>query len=146
MVPALFVTLAALPRTPNGKVDRKALPAPERERAGDAPQVAAPETELERAIAEIWRELLGTAQVGVHDNFFDLGGHSLLAVEVMAKTAQRTGVKLNPAVLRNLTLGQVAALCQEQQAGTEAPSEPEEPEGLGNRLRGMVRRVIDRQS
>ncbi|MFN8517202.1 MAG: beta-ketoacyl synthase N-terminal-like domain-containing protein, partial [Chloroflexia bacterium] len=81
MVPAAFVTLDALPQTPNGKVDRKALPAPTMESQEEAP-VALPRTELERMIADVWRRVLRVERVGVHDNFFDLGGHSLLLIQV----------------------------------------------------------------
>ena len=82
MVPAHFVTLPALPQTPNGKIDRKALPVPD---GGNAPVVAAtfvaPTGDLEEAIATIWKDVLKLPQVGIQDNFFDLGGHSLLAVQ-----------------------------------------------------------------
>ena len=82
MVPAHFVTLPALPQTPNGKIDRNALPAPD---AGNTPIVAAvfvaPTGDLEETIATIWRDVLKLPQVGIQDNFFDLGGHSLLAVQ-----------------------------------------------------------------
>ncbi|HWH73294.1 MAG TPA: MupA/Atu3671 family FMN-dependent luciferase-like monooxygenase [Methylibium sp.] len=83
MLPAHFVTLAALPQTPNGKIDRKALPAPD---AGSAPAAepaayVAPTSELEETIAAIWKDVLKLSQVGTRDNFFDLGGHSLLAVQ-----------------------------------------------------------------
>jgi hypothetical protein len=77
MVPSTIVTLDALPLNPNGKVERKALPAPsfESEQAFVAPQGAIAET-----LAAIWCELLGVAKVGSNDNFFDLGGHSLLLI------------------------------------------------------------------
>jgi hypothetical protein len=79
MVPAHYLELPALPRTPNGKVDRKSLPPLEdRPRAGSAP----PSSALEAQIAEVWREALGKEEVGVDDNFFDQGGHSLLVVRV----------------------------------------------------------------
>ncbi|WP_200215681.1 non-ribosomal peptide synthetase [Micromonospora coerulea] len=86
MVPAAMVVLDALPVTPNGKIDRAALPAPDqlREQLGTA--FAAPRTALEQAFAEAWAEVLRlpAEQVGVHDNFFDLGGDSLLATRVQA--------------------------------------------------------------
>jgi acyl carrier protein len=85
MVPSAFVTLEALPLMPNGKVDRRALPAP----AGlchelEATHIA-PRSEIERTIATIWQEVLRVEQVGIHDNFFDLGGHSLLLSRVYGK-------------------------------------------------------------
>nr|WP_324251528.1 non-ribosomal peptide synthase/polyketide synthase [Photorhabdus thracensis] len=81
MVPSAFVCLDAFPSTPNGKLDRRALPAPGEE--AFARQVyQAPQGEIETALAAIWRELLGIEQISRHDNFFALGGHSLLAVRV----------------------------------------------------------------
>jgi acyl carrier protein len=85
MVPTHFVALAQLPRTPNEKIDRKALPAPnETAPAGEAqlPGDEGPHGELERLIAQIWQEVLRVPRVELHDNFFDLGGHSLLAIQV----------------------------------------------------------------
>jgi amino acid adenylation domain-containing protein len=82
MVPSSFVIVDALPLTPSGKVDRRALPAPEGRRPDLDVAFAAPATELERKIAEIWQEALQVSTVGLHDNFFDLGGHSLLLAQV----------------------------------------------------------------
>ncbi|WP_432009095.1 amino acid adenylation domain-containing protein [Streptomyces bacillaris] len=87
MVPAAFVTLDALPLSPNGKLDRRALPAPQARRTGGA--LAAPETETQRVLAEIWAEILTLPEVGVDDDFFDLGGHSLLATQVIARARKR---------------------------------------------------------
>jgi acyl carrier protein len=84
MVPQHFVELPSIPLTPNGKVDRKALPKPEAEKLTEKPYVA-PRSETERAITAIWREVLKIDQVGIHDNFFELGGHSLLMVQVLSK-------------------------------------------------------------
>ncbi len=82
MLPSAFVTLDEFPHTPNGKIDRKALPAPD----AAAPTIAAaeyvaPTSDLESQIAEVWKDVLKLASVGTRDNFFDLGGHSLLAVQ-----------------------------------------------------------------
>jgi amino acid adenylation domain-containing protein len=108
MVPAVFVPLPALPLNPSGKVDRKALPAPER---GDAVEFVPPRTPAEEVLAEIWREALGVERVGAHDNFFALGGHSLLAVLLMARIEQRFGKSLPLATLFAApTLESLAAL------------------------------------
>jgi amino acid adenylation domain-containing protein len=88
MVPAATMTLTALPLTPTGKVDRAALPAPER--AAAAGRIA-PRDPLEQALALVWEEVLGVGPVGVRDDFFALGGHSLLAVRLMAKIEERLG-------------------------------------------------------
>ena len=81
MVPSAFVRLDAMPLTPHGKVDRAALAAPDRQRPEQSAEFAAPRNDLERALAEIHRDVLNLDRVGVLDNFFDLGGNSLLAVE-----------------------------------------------------------------
>jgi amino acid adenylation domain-containing protein len=85
MVPSAFMFLDALPLTPNGKVDRRALPAPEGLRPELEAAYAAPQTEVEQTIAEIWQEVLRLEKVGLHDNFFDLGGHSLLMAYVLGR-------------------------------------------------------------
>jgi surfactin family lipopeptide synthetase A len=85
MVPASFVMLDALPLTPNGKVDRRGLPAPEGNRAHLETTFVSPKTPIQRMLADIWKEVLGIEQVGIHDNFFDLGGHSLLATQVLSR-------------------------------------------------------------
>ncbi|WP_353328748.1 amino acid adenylation domain-containing protein, partial [Chitiniphilus shinanonensis] len=85
MVPSALLVLDALPRNPNGKVDRKALPAAELASAG----FEAPRGELEQALAAIWSELLGVARVGRHDHFFELGGHSLLALGLVDAVRRR---------------------------------------------------------
>jgi amino acid adenylation domain-containing protein len=85
MIPSAFVVLESLPLTSNGKVDRRALPAPDK---GDAVTDAAyrpPQTEVERIITAIWQQVLQVGQVGLNDNFFDLGGHSLLMIQVQGK-------------------------------------------------------------
>lgn len=94
MVPSGIIFLEELPLTPNGKIDRKALPAPETRRCeGDIGFVAA-QSELERALARIWQQVLQIERVGLNDNFFDLGGHSLLAAQVQARIGDGLHVEL----------------------------------------------------
>ena len=85
MVPAHFVSLDALPLSPNGKVDRRALPAPEVTRGDLQSEYVEPRDDVERRLAEIWQDVLGVERVGARDNFFELGGNSLLTTQVMSK-------------------------------------------------------------
>jgi len=93
MVPSAYVQLAVLPVNANGKVDRKALPAPERQAHARRTYVA-PEGEIEQQVAALWAEMLSVERVGRHDSFFDLGGHSLLAVRMLARLRERLGTEL----------------------------------------------------
>jgi acyl carrier protein len=86
MVPAAFVMLPKLPISPNGKVDRRALPAPELADIETATYVA-PRTPEEEQLAQIWADVLGLERVGIEDDFFALGGHSLLAAQLMARVS-----------------------------------------------------------
>lgn len=94
MVPSAFVELEKFPLTPNGKVDRKALPSPEAIPATRDHAYVPPQSNSERAIAEVWQELLRVQQVGLHDNFFDLGGNSLLVVQAQARLREVLGADL----------------------------------------------------
>ena len=85
MTPASFVFLPSLPMTPNGKVDRRALPAPEVERRDTASNFVAPRTEIETQLAAVWGEVLGLKEISLTDNFFESGGHSLSAIQVIAR-------------------------------------------------------------
>ena len=110
MVPGAFVFLSALPLSPNGKVDVKSLPAPERVRPELEAAYAAPKSELERVIAAVWQEALAVETVGIHDNFFDLGGHSLLLARVHARLKEVLGRELSLVDLfKNPTVSALAA-------------------------------------
>jgi acyl carrier protein len=85
MIPSAFVPLAALPLNRNGKVDRKALPAPDAGRLRLESAYAPPRTPDEKTLAAIWQDVLGHERIGVDDNFFELGGSSLLLVEIEAR-------------------------------------------------------------
>ena len=98
MIPAAFVTLEALPRTPNGKLDRKALPIPD-DTAVIRSIYEPPQGKIEQTLAGIWSEVLGVGGIGRQSDFFDLGGHSLLAVRLLARVRQAFGVELPTAVL-----------------------------------------------
>ena len=116
MVPAAVVELAELPLTKNGKVDRRALPPPERAR-----RTVAPRSERERVLVEIWGEVLGNPEVGVEDDFFELGGDSILSIQVVAR-AQRAGFQFTARDLfRQPTIAELVAL-----ARASAPEVPAE--------------------
>lgn len=94
MIPAIWITLQQLPVTANGKIDKKALPAPETDTRQKTAYVA-PVTPHETLLAEIWQELLGIAQISVHDNFFERGGDSIISIQVVSRLKQ-AGYSLHP--------------------------------------------------
>ncbi len=110
MLPAVFVGLESLPLLPSGKVDRRSLPAADRSLPSDRDYVA-PRTDTEKALAEVWAEVLDVERVGAHDEYFDLGGDSLHAVRLMARVGRRFGVRLSLAQLfADFTVEAVARL------------------------------------
>jgi amino acid adenylation domain-containing protein/non-ribosomal peptide synthase protein (TIGR01720 family) len=121
MVPAAFVVLDEFPLTPNGKVDRTALPAPEEEqRLATEVEYAPPETPAEKALANIWQQLLNVERVGIHDNFFELGGDSILSIQIIARAAQQ-GLRLTPKQLfQHQTISELAAAAGASSSATFA--------------------------
>ena len=124
MVPAHFMVLDSLPLSPNGKLDRKALPAPDL--SARSREYVAPRTPTEIVLAALWAEVLKLDRVGVHDNFFDLGGHSLLATQLMSKLRNAFAVELPLRAL--FEAGSVDALAQridqeqQERVGLRAPA------------------------
>ena len=126
MAPSAFVFLEAFPLTPNGKLDRKALPPPGDLRPQLAGECVPPGTELEKTVAAIWGKLLGLKSVGIHDNFFDLGGHSLLLARGHAELRKATGLEVSildmfqhptiHAIARHLTHGKACTAAAEAAA------------------------------
>jgi amino acid adenylation domain-containing protein len=109
MVPSAYVVLEALPLSPNGKLDRRALPSPEGMSSATADSFLPPLTQVQKALARQWQELLGIERVGLQDNFFELGGHSLLAVKLFAEIGRTYDRKLPLSTLFQApTLGQLA--------------------------------------
>ncbi|WP_052689942.1 non-ribosomal peptide synthetase, partial [Xanthomonas sp. GPE 39] len=128
MLPTAYVCLETLPLTANGKLDRKALPAPDGA-AYAASAYEAPQGEIEQVIAAIWRELLGLESIGRHDNFFALGGHSLLAVRVASRLRKELGVEIGVAELFvHATLQQLAACVASSSAAILPPILPLQPD------------------
>src|SRR6185295_4528110 len=94
MIPSAFVYLDALPLTSHGKIDRRALPAPDAERPALTEAFLSPRSGVEEMLASIWSEVLGGVRVGVNDNFFELGGHSLLATQVMSRVREAFRIEI----------------------------------------------------
>ncbi|NMO13600.1 amino acid adenylation domain-containing protein [Pyxidicoccus fallax] len=135
MVPSLFMALESFPLTPNGKVDRKALPAPE---ASTSSEYVAPRTPTEQTLAGLWASVLHVPRVGVRDSFFELGGHSLSAMQVLTHVRQHFQVDLAPAdFFADATLEafarRVEALAAEHPARVRPPLRPR-PEGVATPL------------
>jgi amino acid adenylation domain-containing protein len=119
MIPSAFVYLDELPLMPNGKVNRKALPAPDMTRPNLEKAYVAPRNEVEETLAKIWAGILGIDRVGIHDNYFDLGGASIQSLQLIAK-ANEIGFHLTPEMLfEHQTVAELASV-----AGTPDPVQP----------------------
>ncbi|WP_168356379.1 non-ribosomal peptide synthetase [Lysobacter enzymogenes] len=132
MLPSAFVAVPALPVTPNGKLDARALPAPDAAAFAHA-EFEAPRGASETALARLWQELLGLARVGRGDHFFELGGHSLIAVRLLSRIGRTFAVELPLAELfarprlADLAAAIDARLAEAAQADGDAPVAPSEP-------------------
>jgi amino acid adenylation domain-containing protein len=124
MIPSVFVMLDAIPLTPGGKVDRKALPLPSSARPKLDTSFVAPTTPVEKKLAQIWADVLSIDQVGIHDNFFDLGGHSLLATQVISRVINTFRVELPVQFLfESPTVADMAVVITENQAKKVGPED-----------------------
>lgn len=109
MVPSAIVLLKELPLSPNGKVDRKALPAPEQVRSDLTGEFVPPRTPVEEMLTQIWAEVLKVEKVGIYDNFFELGGHSLLTTQLLAKVKETFNLDISlRSLLEKPTVGGLA--------------------------------------
>ncbi len=130
MVPADIVVLDALPVTPNGKLDRRALPAPDLSRPNAEGDFIAPRDSLERELAAVWEEILGVRPIGVGDNFFLLGGHSLSVVRMTAQVQKRLGYNVPLAsLLQGGTIEHLASTIRGQHGRAQSPLVAIQPAG-----------------
>ena len=104
MVPSFFVYLDKIPLTPNGKIDRKALPTPDLSLRLVGDEYVAPQSQIEQELASIWSEVLKIEKIGIHDNFFKLGGHSLLATQVISRIRHTYNIDIPLRALLNIQL------------------------------------------
>ncbi|MBV9787770.1 MAG: amino acid adenylation domain-containing protein, partial [Chloroflexi bacterium] len=135
LVPSTIMLLDTLPLTANSKIDRAALPRPDRSRVEGTPELVGPRTPVEAVVLDMWSQVLGTRQLGVHDHFFRLGGHSLLATQIVARIRQVLHVDLPvQSVFHAPTIAQLAALIVERE------SRPGQVEKIA-RLLGEIKRM-----
>ncbi|MGG7613812.1 AMP-binding enzyme, partial [Streptomyces sp. ZG43] len=129
MVPAAFTVVDAIPLTVNGKVDRRALPAPVL--TGDAEAYTAPATPTEQALAALWSEVLGAGRVGAHDDFFALGGDSITSLKVTSRIRTALRTHLTPrALFDHPTVARLAAEIDAREEAAEAAVTPAPRDGL----------------
>ncbi|HEV2704406.1 MAG TPA: amino acid adenylation domain-containing protein [Pyrinomonadaceae bacterium] len=125
MIPSAFVEMESLPRTFSGKLDRSALPAPDRSERTRAAHFVAPRTPVEKTVAEIWQQVLGVERVGADDDFFDLGGHSLLITKILSRVNRAFEVELPLRTLfEETTVAALAARVEKAREGARARRVP----------------------
>ncbi|HET9478965.1 MAG TPA: non-ribosomal peptide synthetase, partial [Pyrinomonadaceae bacterium] len=143
MIPSVFVSLEKLPLTPGGKVDRRALPAPNTIGNGTGRDYVAPRTAVEEVLAEIWREVLAVERVGIHDNFLELGGHSMLAMRCVSGIRQLFRIELPLRVLfETATLEELA---QALKAYEDQPGALEKIARVFQKVKGVSREELHKQ-
>ncbi len=134
MVPGAFVELKQLPLSPNGKINRRLLPPPERT-PFEGSSVVPPRNDLELTLLEIWKRVLGVENIGVRDDFFDLGGHSLKAARLLAEVEKAVGTELPlSALFRGATVESLAGLIQRESESGKDPVVMEIQHGESSRL------------
>jgi acyl carrier protein len=123
MVPSALVMMETLPKTPNGKIDRKALPEPMSPSATPDGGDAAPRTPTEEFVTEIWAEVLGVERPGLHENFFEIGGHSLRAIQVVSRVRDALGLEVPlRGTFERPTIAQFAVWLNELMIASDAPA------------------------
>jgi amino acid adenylation domain-containing protein len=125
MVPSTFVALPALPRTPNGKIDRKNLPRPDAAGKAARPDVVAPKSPREQTLADICRAVLKVESVSIHDSLFELGADSIQVFQIVAR-ANEAGLNLTPKLV--LSERTIAAICAELETAARTPARAEPPQ------------------
>lgn len=140
MVPSAFVFLEAMPLTPNGKVNRRGLPAPEGLRPELETTYEMPQTEVEQRLAEVWQQMLQVEKVGIHDNFFELGGNSLLMMQIHSKLPTVIGRELSIVeMFQYATIHSLAEYLSQEQNG-QLSSQPRDDRGQKRRNRLVARK------
>ncbi len=138
MIPSAFVPLESLPLTANGKVDRRALPEPDRIQSALSAQDVSPRTDLEKTIAAVWQARLHLEKVAIHDNFFEVGGHSLIAIEMYTDLQERLAQDF---AVTDLFRYPTIALLAQYLSQTQAMP----PSQLSNQNRAQARRAAIKQ-
>lgn len=118
MHPSQYVVVDSLPRTPNGKIDRRALPDPAPLRTESRGSSTQPHTALEHTLLEIWKEILGRDDIGIDDDFVELGGHSLLVMQGISRIEHQLGVSLSVRDFLFKTVSELASVCEDKLAAT----------------------------
>ena len=153
MIPQLLVELDAVPLTPNGKIDRKALPDPYHSLASDD-KMLEPNTPVEKALAELWQKAIGVEQVSLDSYFFDIGGHSMLSMQVIYKIDEVFGIRLKPTDMVLNTLEQIAAMLPQAfeassigEAPTSGPAEAvvQSESESDNHKKGFLKRWLGKK-